>query len=89
MVIMKFRQTHIGQHIKWYNDLIITTRITLIMDGRSLLMNGYSGDERMINQEEGYNVDRKPRGFGTEYKRLSAVGVKVTTTFEHVRSKEV
>ena len=38
---------------------------------------------------EGHNVDRKPRGFGPEYKFLYVVGVQVTTTFEHVRSKEV
>ena len=34
-------------------------------------------------------VDRKPRGFGPEYKCLSAVRVKLTTNFENVRSKEV
>ena len=37
----------------------------------------------------GHKVDRKQRGFGKEYKCLSIVGVQVTTTFEHVRSKEV
>ena len=37
----------------------------------------------------GHKFDRKPRGFGSEYKCLSAVGVQVTTTFEHVRSNEV
>ena len=37
----------------------------------------------------GHKVDRKPRGFGTEYKCLSVLGVQVTTTFEHVRIKEV
>ena len=39
--------------------------------------------------EGGHKVDRKPRGFGPEYKCLSSVGVQVTTTFEHVRSKEI
>ena len=33
----------------------------------------------------GHKFDRKPRGFGPEYKCLSAVGVQVTITFEHVR----
>ena len=37
----------------------------------------------------GHKVDRKPRGFGPDYKCLSAVGVQVTTTFEHIRSKKV
>ena len=38
---------------------------------------------------EGRKFDRKTRGFGPEYKCISTVGVQVTTTFEHVRSKEV
>ena len=38
---------------------------------------------------ECHNVDRKPRGFGPEYKCLSAVGVQVTTTFQNVRRKKV
>ena len=37
----------------------------------------------------GHKVDRKPRGFEPDYKCLSTVGLQVTTTFEHVRSKEV
>ena len=37
----------------------------------------------------GHKVDGKPRGFGTEYKCLSVLGVQVTTTFEHVIIKEV
>ena len=37
----------------------------------------------------GHKVDIKPRGFGPEYKCLSVVVFQVTTTFEHVRSKEV
>ena len=37
----------------------------------------------------GHKVDIKQRGFGPEYKYISAVGFLVTTTFEHVRSKEV
>ena len=37
----------------------------------------------------GHKVDRKPRVFGPEYKCLSIVGVKVSTTFAHVTSKEV
>ena len=37
----------------------------------------------------GHKVDIKPRVFGPDYKCLSAVGVQVTTTFEHVRSKNV
>ena len=37
----------------------------------------------------GHKVDRKPRGFGTEYKCLSIVGVQETSTFEHVRTKKV
>eukprot|EP00957_Ditylum_brightwellii_P021050 1586360-Ditylum_brightwellii.AAC.1 len=39
----------------------------------------------MRNQPgEGSLCARKPRGFGPDYKCLSAVGVNVTTTFEHV-----
>ena len=34
-----------------------------------------------------HKVGRKLRGFGPEYKCLSAVGVQLTTTFEHVRNK--
>ena len=37
----------------------------------------------------GHKVDKKPRGFRTEYKCLSAVGPQVLTTFEHERSKKV
>ena len=37
----------------------------------------------------GHKVDIKPGGFGPEYKFLSAVGVQVTNTFEHVISKKV
>ena len=37
----------------------------------------------------GRKVYRKPRGFRPEYKCLSVVEVQVTTTFEHVISKEV
>ena len=37
----------------------------------------------------GQKIDRKPRGFGPEYKCLYAVGVQVTKTFENVSSKEV
>ena len=36
-----------------------------------------------------HKVDRKPRGFGPEYKCISAVVVQVTTTCDHVRRKEV
>ena len=49
---MKIRQTYIGKHIKWHNDLMITTRINLIMGGRLRLMNGYYRAEHMINHEE-------------------------------------
>ena len=44
-------------------------------------------DERVFwfwahdQQGGGHEVNRKPRGFGSEYKCLSAVGVQVTTTF--------
>eukprot|EP00957_Ditylum_brightwellii_P104129 7932312-Ditylum_brightwellii.AAC.1 len=39
----------------------------------------------MRNQPgEGYLCARKPRGFGPEHKCLSAVGINVSTTFEHV-----
>lgn len=34
-------------------------------------------------------VDSKPRGTGQECKTLSASGVDVTTTFEHVRSAKI
>ena len=37
----------------------------------------------------GHKVDTEPRGFGPEYKYLYAVGVQVTTIFEHMRRKEV
>ena len=37
----------------------------------------------------GHKVDRKPRGFGPEYKYLSIVGFQVTTTFENLRSKKL
>ena len=37
----------------------------------------------------GHKVDTEPRGFGPEYKCLYAVGVQVTTIFEHMRRKEV
>ena len=41
----------------------------------------------MRNQSGGGHLcARKPRGFGPEYKCLSAVGINVTTTFEHVRN---
>ena len=36
-----------------------------------------------------HKVDRKPRGFGPEYKFLSTGGVRVTTTFDHVRIKKL
>ena len=49
---MKNSKTPIGQQIKCNNELIITTRITLIMGGRLRLMNGYSGAGNVINQEE-------------------------------------
>ena len=52
MVIMKISHTPIGKPIKWYKDLMITTRITLSMGGRNRLMSIYYGDEHMINQEE-------------------------------------
>ena len=38
---------------------------------------------------EAHKVDVKQRVFGPYYKCLSAVGVQVKTTFEHVRSKQV
>ena len=37
----------------------------------------------------GHKVDRKPRVFGPEYTCISAVGVQVKTTFDHVRSNKV
>ena len=51
MVIMNNTQTPIEQQIKWHNNLMITTRITLSMGGRLWLMNGYSGAGCVINQE--------------------------------------
>eukprot|EP00957_Ditylum_brightwellii_P098680 7516880-Ditylum_brightwellii.AAC.1 len=41
----------------------------------------------MKNQPGGGHLcARKPHGFGPEYKCLSAIGINVTTTFEHVRN---
>ena len=53
MLIMKIRQTPIGQQIKCYSDLMLTKILTLSMGGRLRLMNRYSGVSHMINQEEG------------------------------------
>ena len=50
MVIMKIRQTPIGKQIKCYNNLIITTEITLGMGGRLRLINVYYGAGNFINQ---------------------------------------
>ena len=52
MVIMNISKTPIGQQIKWYNNLMIATRINLGMGGRLRLMNGYYGTGNAINQEE-------------------------------------
>ena len=52
MVIMKISKTPIGQHIKCYNDLMLTKRITLSMGGRLRLIDGYYGAGNVINQEE-------------------------------------
>ena len=52
MATMNIRQTPIGQHIKWYNNLMITKRITFSIGGRLRLMSAYSGAGRVINQEE-------------------------------------
>ena len=52
MVILNIIQTPIRQKIKWYNNLMVTTRITLSMGGRLRLMNGYSGAGNVLNQEE-------------------------------------
>ena len=49
---MKIWQTPIEQHIKWYNYLMITTRINLGMGGRLRLVNGYSRSGNVINQGE-------------------------------------
>ena len=49
---MKNSKTPIGQQIKCNNELIITTRITLIMGVRLRLMKRYSGTGHMINQED-------------------------------------
>eukprot|EP00957_Ditylum_brightwellii_P103805 7907629-Ditylum_brightwellii.AAC.1 len=41
----------------------------------------------MRNQPGGGHLcARKPHGIGPEYKCLFAVGINVTTTFEHVRN---
>ena len=58
------------EKIKWYNNLMITTRITWSIGGRLRLMNRYS------QPGGGHKVDRKPRGFGPEYRCHLQLGSK-------------
>ena len=76
MVIMKIRKTPIGKQIKWYNNLMITTGIILIMGGRLWLMNVYYGSGHVINQEEVTSLIENQEALGQSINAYLRLGSK-------------